>query len=226
MDLNVLCNISYGMYIISSNKGNLLNGQIANTVFQITNNPIIIAVSINKINLTHEFINNSSRFSISILEENTPLQFIGKFGFKSGRTENKFSDIKFKILPSGCPVVLDHTVGYIEAKVINKIDCFTHTIFLGEAMESEILKDGKVMTYEYYHKIKRGTTPQTAPTFINVKGDKSMQKYRCTVCGYIYDPAIGDPDNKIIPGTLFENIPDTWVCPVCGADKSQFEKEV
>jgi len=52
-----------------------------------------------------------------------------------------------------------------------------------------------------------------------------MQKYRCTVCGYIYDPEIGDPDSGIKQGTSFENLPRDWVCPVCGANKSLFERE-
>lgn len=50
-----------------------------------------------------------------------------------------------------------------------------------------------------------------------------MKKYRCIICGYIYDPQIGDPDSGIVPGTSFEMIPDFWVCPVCGVDKTQFE---
>jgi rubredoxin len=52
-----------------------------------------------------------------------------------------------------------------------------------------------------------------------------MDKYVCTVCGYIYDPALGDPENDVEAGTSFENLPDDWVCPVCGADKDQFEAE-
>ncbi len=51
-----------------------------------------------------------------------------------------------------------------------------------------------------------------------------MAKYKCTVCGYIYDPAKGDPDNGVAPGTAFENLPDTWVCPECGVAKDMFEK--
>ncbi len=47
-------------------------------------------------------------------------------------------------------------------------------------------------------------------------------KYMCTICGYVYDPAIGDPENGINPGTPFEEIPDDWVCPLCGAEKSAF----
>jgi rubredoxin len=50
-----------------------------------------------------------------------------------------------------------------------------------------------------------------------------MDKYVCLLCGYVYDPAIGDPDNNIAPGTAFESLPDDWLCPVCGADKSAFE---
>jgi flavin reductase (DIM6/NTAB) family NADH-FMN oxidoreductase RutF/rubredoxin len=230
MDPNVLHNISYGVYIVSSNKGNSLNGQIANAVMQVANSPATIAVSINKQNLTHEFIESSSRFGISILEKDTPLSFIGKFGFKSGRDDDKFKDVKFEKLPSGCPVILDYAICYLEARVIGKFDCGTHTLFLGEIAASRMLKTARPpMTYEYYHLVKRGTTPKSAPTFmqeeISQKGVAPMQKYRCEVCNYIYDPAIGDPDGGIPPGTPFEKLPDSWVCPVCGADKSQFVKE-
>jgi len=50
-----------------------------------------------------------------------------------------------------------------------------------------------------------------------------MKKYKCQICGYVYDPAEGDPDSGIKPGTPFEALPDSWVCPVCGAEKSDFE---
>lgn len=229
MDPNVLHNVGYGMYVVSSNKGSLFNGQITNTVFQITSEPIIMAVSVNKKNLTHEYIESSNRFSVSILTEETPMNFIGKFGFKTGRTEDKFKDTKFVKLASGCPVALDNALCYFEAEVVNKIDCGTHTLFLGQMTGSRVLKTGRPMTYDYYHQVKRGMTPDTAPTFIKREGvengGKVMQKYRCVVCGYIYDPAIGDPDGGIQPGTAFENIPDSWVCPVCGAKKSEFVKE-
>ena len=52
-----------------------------------------------------------------------------------------------------------------------------------------------------------------------------MDKYECTVCGYIYDPAKGDPDSGVAEGTAFEDLPDDWVCPVCGAGKEAFEKQ-
>ncbi len=229
MDINVLYSISYGVYIVSSFKDASFNGQIVNTAFQITSQPATVGISINKQNLTYDFINSSQRFTISILSEDASLGFIGKFGFKSGREIDKFKDIRFKVLASGCPVVLDNSIGYLEAKVINKMDCGTHVLFVGELTDSGILKSGKPMTYEYYHQVKRGTTPITAPTFIRGempdKPDVVAQKYRCVICNYIYDPVIGDPDEGIPPNTSFEKLPDEWVCPVCGADKGQFIKE-
>ena len=166
MDPNVLHNISYGMFVIASNKEKALNGQISNTVFQVTSVPVTLAVSINKKNLTHEYIESSRHFSVSILEEDTPLTFIGKFGFKSGKQEDKFRDTGHKVLGSGCPVVTDYSIGYIEADVKNELDCGTHTLFLGCVKEAAILKEGRAMTYDYYHNVKKGTTPSKAPTFI------------------------------------------------------------
>jgi len=51
-----------------------------------------------------------------------------------------------------------------------------------------------------------------------------LKKYRCTICGYVYDPAAGDPDNGVEPNTSFEDVPSDWVCTVCGATKDQFEE--
>ena len=229
MDPNVLHNISYGLYVVSSNKDKAINGQIVNTVFQITSQPVTMAISINKGNLTHGFIEASSRFSVSVLGEDAPLAYIGKFGFKSGRSADKFKDTKFVILESGCPVALDYAICYLEAKVLNRLDCGTHTLFVGEMTESKIVKPGTPMTYAYYHLTKRGTTPSTAPTFIKdemASQDKGVlgPRYRCTVCHYIYDPATGDPDGGISPGTQFEKLPDGWVCPVCGVGKDKFSR--
>jgi flavin reductase (DIM6/NTAB) family NADH-FMN oxidoreductase RutF/rubredoxin len=227
MNLKTLHKISYGLYVISSKKGEKFNGQIANTVFQVTSEPPVIAVSINKQNLTHEFIQESKLFTVSILSKETPMKFIGRFGFKCGRDFDKFEDIKYKVSVSGAPVVLENAIGYLECQVTGSLDVGTHTIFIGKVVDAEIIKDDEPMTYEYYHEIKGGKSPKTAPTYIKEESQKGggMQKYKCTVCGYIYDPEKGDPDSGIKPGTPFEKLPDDWVCPVCGADKSLFEKE-
>jgi flavin reductase (DIM6/NTAB) family NADH-FMN oxidoreductase RutF/rubredoxin len=227
MNLKALRNLSYGLYVVGSRKGDGFNGQIANTVIQVTSEPPTVAVCINKQNLTHEFIAESKAFTASMLSQDTPLSFIGHFGFKSGREMDKFEDVNYKLGESKAPIVLDHTLAYLEAKVVNQVDVGTHTIFIGELIGADVLREGEPMTYAYYHQVKRGTTPRTAPSYIEERKEVAsrMAKYRCTVCGYVYDPELGDPDGDIKPGTSFEDIPDTWVCPVCGASKDQFEKE-
>jgi len=226
MDVKALYKLSYGLYVVCSRKGDRLNGQIANTVFQIASEPPTIAVSINKSNLTHEFVKESKVLTVSVLSQDTPLSFIGHFGFKSGREIDKLEGISYKIGETQAPVVTDNTLAYLEARIIQELDVGTHTIFVGELVGADVIKEGEPMTYAYYHQVKRGTTPKTAPSYIEEKKEviPKMAKYRCTVCGYIYDPEEGDPDGDIKPGMPFEEIPDDWVCPICGAAKSEFEE--
>jgi flavin reductase (DIM6/NTAB) family NADH-FMN oxidoreductase RutF/rubredoxin len=234
MDLKVLYNISYGIYIVSSKKEDQINGQIANTVFQITAEPATIAVSINKKNFTHDFITQSKVFAVSVLEQEVDMKFIGRFGFKSGRDEDKFEGINYKIGVTGSPIIMENTIAYLEAEVIQAIDVGTHTLFVGKVVEAENIKKAKPLTYDYYHQIKKGISPKTAPTYIadnkkiennkKRKESEKMAKYKCSVCGYIYDPEKGNPESGVNPGTPFEDLPDDWVCPVCGAGKDEFEE--
>jgi flavin reductase (DIM6/NTAB) family NADH-FMN oxidoreductase RutF/rubredoxin len=214
------------MYVIGSRKGDKLNGQIANTVFQITSEPPTIAVSINKNNLTYEFIKESKVFTASVLCQDTPLSFIGHFGFKSGRDIDKFEGINYRIGKMQAPVVIDNAVAYLEAKVTQEVDVGTHTIFIGELVDADVIAEKACMTYDYYHKVKRGTTPKAAPSYVEEKKIEAPKapKYECNICGYVYDPELGDPDGGIKPGTSFEELPDDWVCPVCGVDKDDFRR--
>ncbi len=226
MNKKALHKISYGLYVVSSlSKNGEYNGQIANTVFQITSEPVRIAVSLNKENLTHKYVSESGVFSVSVLAQDTPLKFIGKFGFKSGREIDKFEGTEFKKGTLGTPIVLDHTIAYLEAKVTDRLDVGTHTIFVGEVVDADVLLEKPPMTYDYYHKVKRGTAPKTAPTYIEeqIKPEKkTYKKYRCKICGYVYDPELGDASQDIKAGTPFEELPDDWTCPVCGAAKEDF----
>ncbi|PIP12210.1 MAG: flavin reductase [bacterium (Candidatus Stahlbacteria) CG08_land_8_20_14_0_20_40_26] len=166
MNNKTLYKISYGLYVVSSKRGEKINGQIANTVFQITSQPPTIAVSINKENLTHEFIERSKVFTISILSEETPMKFIGHFGFKSGKELNKFKDVNYKVGVTGAPIVLENAIGYLEAELTNTLDAGMHTVFIGKVLDAEIINDKEPMTYAYYHKVKGGKAPKTAPTYI------------------------------------------------------------
>jgi rubredoxin/flavin reductase (DIM6/NTAB) family NADH-FMN oxidoreductase RutF len=218
--------LGYGMYVIGSRKADRLNAQIANTLFQITSDPPTVAVSINKANLTHEFIRESRAFTAPVLCQDTPLSFIGHFGFKSGRDLNKLDGVNYEIGQTRAPVILDNAVSYLEVKVIKEVDMGSHTIFIGEVAAADVVSEKACMTYDYYHQVKRGTTPKTAPSYVEEKKmvvTKTL-KYRCLICGYIYDPEMGDPEGGVKPGVAFADLPGNWVCPVCGADKSQFEK--
>jgi len=231
IDLESLFKLSYGMYIISSKKNGRFNGCVVNTVFQVTPEPPMIAVSVNKKCLTYEYIADSRVFTVSILSQETPMPFIGRFGFRSGRDADKFERLNYKMGKTGVPVILDNTVGFVEAEVVGSVDVVTHTLFTAKVIACGTFDDTKEpMTYAYYRNIKKGKTPKTAATYIETKpkakkkeGARGMKKYECLICGYIYDPAVGDPDNGVEPGTAFENLPDNWVCPECGADKEEFE---
>lgn len=166
MNLETLHKLGYGMYVVGSRKDKKLNGQIANTVFQITSEPPTVAVSINKSNLTHEYIKASKVFSAAVLCQATPLSYIGSFGFRSGRDVDKLKGVNYKIGQTGSPIFLDHATAYLEAEVIQDVDVGTHTIFIGRIVAAEVLTEDPCMTYEYYHQVKRGTTPKTAPSYI------------------------------------------------------------
>ena len=166
MNKSVFYKLSYGLYVITSGKEGKFNGQIANTVFQVTSEPPTLAVSINKLNFTHEHIRESRRFAVSILGETAPMTMIGQFGFKCGRDINKFEGIRVRTGKTGVPIVADHAVAFIEAEVVGEMDCGTHTIFLGQVVECDILDAAaEPMTYAYYHKVKGGKAPKTAPTY-------------------------------------------------------------
>jgi len=232
VNLTALFDISYGLYVVSSHDGEKSNGQIANAVMQVTAEPPCIAVAISKNNLTHEFIAKSGQFGVSILDESTPMELIGLFGFKSGRDVDKLSKCQYKKGITGCPLVTDYALTVIEARVVQQCDVHTHTIFVGEVLSAEVLREGQPMTYAYYRQVKGGKASKNAPTYReHVKEKKeqgrkeSMKRYVCDVCGYVYDPEEGDPDNGVEPGTTFEDLPDDWVCPVCGAGKDQFSPE-
>ncbi len=166
IDAKALFNLSYGLYIVGSRMGDKLNAQVANAVMQITGDPITMAVCVNKQNYTTEFIDSSGVFSVSVLEEDVPMTYIGQFGFKSGRDIDKFKDVDYVVTDSGAPVVKGWCLSGFEAKVISKIDVHTHVLFVGEVISAEVFKEGTALTYANYHLIKKGKSPKTAPTFV------------------------------------------------------------
>jgi flavin reductase (DIM6/NTAB) family NADH-FMN oxidoreductase RutF len=161
--------LSYGLYIVCSIDGERLNGQIVNSVIQVTPDPARVAVIVNKKNLTHEFISKSGLFGVSVLDESATMAFLGPFGLRSGRDVDKLSKVRFRTGVTGCPLVLDHALPVLEAKVVDQIELGSHTIFVGDTVSAEVLKEGRPLTYRYYHEFLKGKVPDTAPTFNPVK---------------------------------------------------------
>lgn len=144
--------ISYGLFIITSSYEGKDNGQTANTCFQITSDPVQIAIGINKNNYTHELISQSQKFGVSILDQNGH-ELARKFGYRSGRDFDKFEGVNAHRGSSGV-MLLDEVLAVLEAEVVNKIDAGTHTLFLGKVIGAEVLSSGEPMTYAYFRSKK------------------------------------------------------------------------
>ena len=167
MDLKPLEKVQYGVYIITSAYGENMSGQLANAVMQVTAEPVEFAVCISKRNFTYGLIDRSGKFAITALSREAPFEFMGKFGFKSGRDVNKFENVSYSLSQDGIPLITQYVTAVYEFEVINKLDVQTHVIFIGKVKNMIMADENKdTMTYEYYHKVKGGLTSKNAPTFI------------------------------------------------------------
>ena len=226
--------ISYGLYIVTTQAGNIKGGYIANTVFQVTATPPQFAISCNKDNYSAQLIKQSGVFAFSVLSEKANPSLIGNFGYKSGRDFDKFAGVNYFKGKTGVPIVTDSSVAWFECKVTQSYEVGTHILFIGEAIDTGLIEDsGKSLTYTYYREVLKGYSPKNAPTYIEKEKieavaatiKKQEDVWQCQLCHYEYEESKGDPISGIAPGTSFLDLPDDWVCPICGADKTMFEKE-
>jgi len=226
MDKQALYRISYGLYLITSIKENgAMNGFIGNTAFQITSSPARIAIGVSVDNYTHEFIEESGVFAVSVLNRDCRPELIKTFGYNSGRDIDKFAETPWTAGGNGAPLITEGTIATIECRVSQTVPLNTHTIFIGEVAAMNALNDAEPLTYAYYRNTMHGKAPKNAPTFIEEKPSGGELSHICSVCKYVYDPAKGDPAHGISPGTAFEELPDDWKCPVCGSPKNVFSQE-
>jgi flavin reductase (DIM6/NTAB) family NADH-FMN oxidoreductase RutF len=149
--------VSYGLYLVSSIDGEKMNGQICNTLFQITSDPPRVAVGINHANLTHEYIEKSGVFAASVLGEDD-VRIVRRFGYRSGREFDKFKGVPVFKGKTGCPIY-QNAVAYIECAVIpdKTVDAGTHSIFVADIVGGAPLREGAPMTYAFYHETKDKT---------------------------------------------------------------------
>lgn len=201
MNTNVLFNIGYGLYVLTANENGKDNGCIINTVMQVTSDPLQIAIAVNKRNFTTGMIQNTKKFNISVLSENSKFEIFKHFGYQSGRDVDKFTNFfDTKRSPNGVLYITENTNSYMSAYVKQEIDLETHIMFIAQLVEAEKLSDVSTVTYDYYQK-----NIKPAPQSTNKKG------WRCKICGYIYEG---------------ENLPADFICPVCKHGAVDFEKIV
>ena len=200
-----LNNISYGLFVLTAKEGTKDNGCIVNTVAQVTVSPLAISITVNKNNLTHDMILNTGEFNVSVIAEGASFELFTKYGFVSGRDEDKVPSTAPRS-ENGIAYVEENINTVISAKVKNTVDLGTHTLFIADVTETIDLVTAPSATYAYYHK-----NIKPAPA----KPAGEGKKWVCTVCGYIYDDA-----KESVP---FEELPSDWLCPLCMHPKSDFE---
>ena len=201
---NPLFNIQYGLFVITTSFEGRDNGCISNTVAQVTAQPTRISVALNKGNFTTELIQQSGRFTASILSEEADFELFKQFGFQSGRTVNKFENFNdYRRISNGTLAITRGTNAFISADVEQTIDLGTHMLFVGLVTEMEVLTDVPSATYNYY---QQHIKPKPQPVGKTAEG-KTI--WRCSICGYEY---------------VGEELPDDFTCPICKHPASDFVK--
>lgn len=199
LDPTALFNISYGLYVLTAHDGSRDCGCIVNSVMQLTETPLRIAVSVNRKNHTCEAIEKDGRLNLSILSEDAKMDVFTRFGFQSGRDVDKFAGHDEPVSENGLRYLPQVSNALISANVEQVIDCGTHLLFIAAVTQAEKLSHVPSMTYSYY--------------FANVKPKKKPEEkprkgWVCRICGYFHEG---------------EELPDDFICPICKHGKDDFE---
>ena len=202
MDNKVMQKLSYGLFVLTAKEGDKDNGCITNTAIQVTSEPNRISIAVNKGNYTHDMVMATKVFNISILSEAAKFDTFKHFGFQSGRDVDKAVGITYKRSANGV-IYLDspEVNAYISGKVVETVDLGTHTLFIADVTDGEVLNSEASATYAYYF-----AHIKPAP---GAAAQETKKGWICTICGYIYE---GDP------------LPEDFVCPVCKHPASDFKK--
>lgn len=197
LDEKAMFRLSYGLYILTAREGEKDNGCIINTVEQVTVEPNQIVVAVNKQTYTHDMILRTGEFNVSVLTQDSRFETYKHWGFQSGEHIDKTEGITYRRSANGVIYVVDECNAYLSAKVVSVTDLGSHSLFLAEVTQAEVLSEAVSVTYDYYQKnVKR------------IPAEKEDKKgFICTVCGYIYE---GDV------------LPEDFICPWCKHPASDF----
>ena len=198
MNNNVMFNISYGLYVLTAKEDAKHNGCIINTLQQVTTTPNKVSITVNKANYTHDMIMRTGEFNVSIISESAKFDMFKHFGFQSGRDINKFEDYPMAVSGNGLAYLTDCSNGYVSGKVISSIDLGTHTMFIADVTDGEVVSEEHSVTYDYYQN--------------NIKSAPATESkgWVCKICGYVHEEA---------------DLPADFVCPWCKHGASDFERK-
>ena len=206
MNKKAMYKLSYGLFVLTATENGKDHGCIINTAVQAATEPNQLSICVNKANYTHDMIMRTGEFNVSTINQNADFELFKHFGFQSGKEANKFENfLNFKRSKNGISYITKGINSYISVKVNKTVDLGSHTMFIGEITDMDVLNDVPSATYEYYlNNIK--PKPEAVGTTNN-----GQTIWRCTICGYEY---------------VGEELPDDFVCPLCKHPASDFEKVV
>lgn len=220
MNTKAAYKLSYGVYLLSAREGEKDNACIINTAVQVANNPTRISVSVIKGNLTHDMIVKTGKCNLSAISEDAPYALFERFGMQSGRTANKFEGFEnVRRSENGLYYLTAWANAFLSLNVREAHDLGSHTLFIAELADGEVLSDAASCTYAYYQStIKSAATkPQAAAG--------PVKKWVCSVCGYVHEgenppetcPLCHVPASKFVEEKPQVAVPaKKWVCTVCG----------
>lgn len=211
MELSALFKLSYGLFIVGTEYEGKRNACVINTAAQATAEPVRMIVTMLKSDYTASLIEKKGSMTISVMSVHTPLTLIQDFGTRSGRDCDKFENYPCSTDASGNPYLTDTMTAVMSLRVEQTIDLETHLLFVCMVEDAWNLSDEKPMTYADYRILKNGGSIGGSVS-AQEEASPASKKYVCTVCHYEY--------NGEIP---FEELPDDYVCPVCGVGKDMFE---
>lgn len=203
MNNQAMFKLTYGLFVLTARDGEKDNGCIINTAIQAASTPNQLSICVNKANYTHDMIVKTGIFTVSILTQKASFDIFKRFGFASGRDVDKFADYaECKRGENSVYYITEATNAYISVKVSKTEDLGSHTIFVGEITDMEVLSEEPSVTYAYYFQhIKPKPEASASPSGKTV--------WRCKICGYEYEG---------------EEIPEDYICPICKHPASDFEK--
>ncbi|MBE5930152.1 MAG: flavin reductase [Lachnospiraceae bacterium] len=223
MNQNALFQIGYGLYLVAANENGKDNACIVNTVMQVTQNPIRLLVSVSNQNLTHDMIKNTGKLTVSVLTEKTPFSVYSHFGYQSGKKVDKFEDFEdVTRCANGCYRLNRNSSAYFCGTVSESFALDTHTLFLVEVTDADIVSTQTPVTYDFYQKYvkqpykpvaKKSGVEKTNANDTNGAGkegsDATTNSYVCKICGYVYEG---------------EFLPEDYICPICKHGAADFEQ--